>query len=521
MRTPAWIVTGLLDSGKTTLINQLIEKELDDLRILVIQFESGETALTVNEQVKKLAFSKTQLEQAPFNIADTITKYLHKHRPDLILIEWNGIEHFHKLEEMLLQFTAKQALSIEKVVYVADNVGFKTKIPDAGAVAFSQIAGSDCAFVRIRGRRHMPKGTELLYSCNPDIRVFTNRTWNRFVRGMFRFNLHPRHWLLIVAAAVMLYMTVFLRLNDYGVSVGRYTSIFLGVFLQAAPFLAIGVLLSSLIQVYLPPDWIQRRFPKTVLAGQLFAVLAGFCLPVCDCASIPVFKSLVRKGVPMPAAVTFMLVSPIINPVVILSTWYAFNGNYRMIAARCGLGILCALICGLTYLLKPPEDFLLDYGLPVQSACADYSLPVKQDTRLSRLALMIRHAQSEFFTVGKFLITGIIVSTLFQDIIPQAVSAGGKTADWRALLLMMGLAFVLSLCSSSDAVVARSMAGSLPAGAILGFLVFGPMMDIKNAAMLLSGFKSAFVARLFVTVFSVCFIIVTLFMLLGSGGIRI
>ena len=86
---------------------------------------------------------------------------------------------------------------------------------------------------------------------------------------------------------------------------------------------------------------------------------------------------------------------------------------------------------------------------------------------------------------------------------------------------MMGLAFVLSLCSSSDAVVARSMAASLPAGAVLGFLVFGPMMDIKNAAMLLSGFKSAFVVRLFVTAFLVCFLVMMLFMLWGSGGIRI
>lgn len=86
---------------------------------------------------------------------------------------------------------------------------------------------------------------------------------------------------------------------------------------------------------------------------------------------------------------------------------------------------------------------------------------------------------------------------------------------------MMGLAFVLSLCSSSDAVVARSMAVSLTAGPVLGFLVFGPMMDIKNAAMLLSGFKSGFVTRLFATTFFVCFLVIGLFMLGGSGGIRI
>ena len=40
MRTPAWVITGLLDSGKTTLINRLVKEELNGLDVLVIQFEA-------------------------------------------------------------------------------------------------------------------------------------------------------------------------------------------------------------------------------------------------------------------------------------------------------------------------------------------------------------------------------------------------------------------------------------------------------------------------------------------------
>ena len=214
MTTPVWVITGLLDSGKTTLINQLAEQELDELDILVIQFESGETPLIEQERVKKLAFSKSQLEQSPFGIADTIIHYIDKHRPDLILIEWNGMEHFHKLEEMFLQFSAKAVLSIEKVVYAAEGASFKTRIPDAGVATFSQIAGCDCAYVRLKGNRKSRNGMDVLYGCNPDIQVYTS--WNRFVRALFRFGMKPRHWFLMLLTAVMLYMAAFSVLNDVG-----------------------------------------------------------------------------------------------------------------------------------------------------------------------------------------------------------------------------------------------------------------------------------------------------------------
>ena len=294
MTVPAWVITGLLDSGKTTLINRLIEEKLDELDILVLQFESGETPLTEQERVKKLVFSKSQLERAPLDIADTVIEYLNSHSTELILIEWNGMEHFHKLEEMFLQFMAKTVMSIEKVVYVAADTGIQAGIPDAGAAAFSQIAGSDCAYIRSEGREHGRVKPDLLYNCSPDIRVYTDRKWERFMRDIFHVRMQPQHFLLMAAAAAVLFLLTVSSLDEIGFSFGRYISVYLGVFLQAAPFLLIGVLLSSLIQVCLKPDWIQRKFPEKILAGQLFAVIAGFCLPVCDCASIPVFKSLVK-----------------------------------------------------------------------------------------------------------------------------------------------------------------------------------------------------------------------------------
>lgn len=63
---------------------------------------------------------------------------------------------------------------------------------------------------------------------------------------------------------------------------------------------------------------------------------------------------------------------------------------------------------------------------------------------------------------------------------------------------------------SADAVVARSFAGQFPMGALMGFMVFGPMMDIKNLILLSGGFSRKFVLRLCLTSFCICGMVVFL-----------
>ena len=69
----------------------------------------------------------------------------------------------------------------------------------------------------------------------------------------------------------------------------------------------------------------------------------------------------------------------------------------------------------------------------------------------------------------------------------------------------MAIAFLCSLCSTSDAVIAASMTGVLPASAMLVFLLFGPMLDLKNTLMMVTECRPRFIIRFVVTVAAVCF----------------
>ena len=135
-----------------------------------------------------------------------------------------------------------------------------------------------------------------------------------------------------------------------------------------------------------------------------------------------------------------------------------------------------------------------------------------------KMSLFIRHSQAEFFNLGKYLMIGVFVASVFQTTITKVISYKNGADFAVSLLVMMIAAFLLSLCSSSDAFIARSFASRFPMGAVMGFLVFGPMIDLKNVIMLSSGFSKRFIARLAAVAFTVCFIVVFLFARLVTGG---
>ena len=91
MRAFTWVITGLLDSGKTTLINRLLKEELSDTNVLVLQFEEGEEPLIQADNVRKLVFSKKELEKEPFSVAGKVILYLEKQPAvsDADRVEWN------------------------------------------------------------------------------------------------------------------------------------------------------------------------------------------------------------------------------------------------------------------------------------------------------------------------------------------------------------------------------------------------------------------------------------------------
>jgi uncharacterized protein len=263
-------------------------------------------------------------------------------------------------------------------------------------------------------------------------------------------------------------------------------TIFLSILLEAIPFILIGVFASALIQVFVSESLLQKIIPKRFPYLALFpAAVVGALLPVCECAIVPVARRLIKKGMPAHLAIVVMVTAPILNPIVFASTYYAFQNNMTVVFGRMGIALIAALIIGaLLYRFYGKRNPLIQ---------KEHNHEHHHDHSSNKFMQTIVHASDEFFDMGKYLIIGAFVAAGFQTYLDRELLVGIGTNEVLAPAVMMGFAYIISLCSEADAFVASSFGSIFSASSILAFLVYGPMIDFKNTLLMLAYFNKKFV----------------------------
>ncbi len=313
----------------------------------------------------------------------------------------------------------------------------------------------------------------------------------------------------------------------------------LAVFLEALPFLVLGSLVSACMEVFVPRAWVERRAPKSLPGALAFGVALGTVLPTCECGVVPVVRRMLSKGVPVPAAVAYMLAAPVVNPVVMVSTWVAFRGDALMTGLRAavvaatavavgvsvrrmavdralrpnspnspdapGAPDACGCGCGhdhdedrpLPHLVEAP---LLPHFREVEDALAASPAFAASSVTVSRAAQLhgvARHMTADLLDACAWLLPGALAAAAFRTFTPPEALFLFMDSPALAIPALMGLAVLLSVCSEADAFVAASFVG-FPASARLAFVALGPMLDLKLMAMYGAAFRRGLVLRLVV-----------------------
>ena len=277
-------------------------------------------------------------------------------------------------------------------------------------------------------------------------------------------------------------------------------AIFQGLLLEAIPFLLLGVAIAGMARWLVPQTAWVHRLPKNPLLAPITGALMGFALPACECGNVPVARRLLASGAPMGTAFGFLFAAPVLNPIVLASTWAAFPDQpWLLIARPLGAFVIAVLLSLL--LVQLPETQLLESALLSERRMSQplsrigllqrsggligdplSEIAPAQPERL-RPVEVLEQSSREFLDLLALLVLGCLIAALVQTWLPRSwlLAVGG--APTGSILALMLLAVVVSVCSSVDAFLALGFAGQITPGALLAFLLLGPVVDLKLAGL--------------------------------------
>lgn len=312
---------------------------------------------------------------------------------------------------------------------------------------------------------------------------------------------------------------------------------FTTIMLEAIPFLLLGALISAIIEEFVSEERISKMIPKNRVLGSLVGIFLGLFIPACDCAVIPIAMRLKKKKVPTNVIVSFMLASPIISPVVLLSTFFAFGETEKMLlfglempklfVYRTIFGVLVALVVGIILDIICKDAVLKEEIYEHHHHHHDHehihtcnhhhegcscSHHEKETGSLGRVKNIINIMYGDFMGIISYMAVGALLAATMQILLPISNIGGIVQNKYISTFIMMLLAFALSLCSTSDAFIARTFMNSLSKNSILAFILLGPMIDIKNTIILNKSFNKKFVivlvASIFITVYLISCLVI-------------
>lgn len=296
-------------------------------------------------------------------------------------------------------------------------------------------------------------------------------------------------------------MDIFNQLPD---SVLQWFAIFISIIIEALPFVLLGTILSGIIEVFITPDIVNKFLPKNKFLRVLFGTFVGFVFPSCECGIIPIINRFLEKKVPSYTAVPFLATAPIINPIVLFATYSAFGNFIRFLILRFVGATIVAIALGVMLAFLVDDNILKEDAKPTHFH--DYS----DKKWYQKIFLALAHAIDEFFDTGRYLVFGTLIASAMQIYLPTRVLTTIGHSPITAILVMMLLAFILSLCSEADAFIGASLLSTFGIAPVMAFLLIGPMIDIKNLMMMVNSFKTRFIVQ-FISVSSLIIIIYCLF----------
>ena len=512
---PIDVFSGFLGTGKTTLIKALFNHEkFKKQKILVIQCECGEEELELEEAswVRQIQVESPEIMNAHFwkQIKQNV-------QPERIIIEYNGT---WKMESLLMQ-KLPRSYQIRSIVNVLAADTFQPYLKNMGEMLIGPITESDYVLVthsedETKKRLSALKNSVQKLNHGVNLRMLTQE--EKSAQSLIEEILaededyvqqkiyHTMQAVCILLAFLIIGLSIqMLQVTgqmDVLKGIQRIHSVFIGMLLEMISFILIGTVVASLLQVLVSEQHLMKFLGKHQILSFPLAILLGICFPVCDCALVPIAARLIKKGVSMLHTMLFMLAAMVVNPIVLLSTYYAFSNQPQVIFYRLGMGIALAILMSslLGYLFRKGDkprnvqktSSILMSEVAINICSSGYMGEGCFKGKMGKVEAVIRHTTMEFLYIMPLAMGGALISSVIQTIYRGQIE-GGQYHGIIAFGIVLIAAMIMSICGNSNAFMARGLVGILPLGHVVAFMVLGPVLDLKNLILMSGHFNKRFI----------------------------
>ena len=267
----------------------------------------------------------------------------------------------------------------------------------------------------------------------------------------------------------------------------------LDLYLEAAPWLLLGLIMAGLLKAWLPPNLLQQKLGRGRFQPIFKAALIGAPLPLCSCGVLPAAMGLHRSGAPKSATISFMISTPETGPDSITIS-YALLGPF-MAFIRPLAAIISALFCGILNHLFDPEQKTkrATNTLPIieSNACGCNENDCCSVNREQNKSLWQRTIQGLKYAftailddIGLWLLAGLILAALVGSYLPpESLSSWGSGPPAMVVMLLIGIPMYICATASTPLAAAMILAGVSP-GTVLVFLLAGPATNLATIGVI-------------------------------------
>ncbi len=286
----------------------------------------------------------------------------------------------------------------------------------------------------------------------------------------------------------------------------------------------------SLIRQKVPDHKIQQMMGARKGKGYLLASLLGAVTPFCSCSTVPMLRGLLSAKAGFGPTLTFLFVSPLLNPIIVGLIWVTFGWKvtllYAIIAA--GVSVLASIVLDLLGFERHIVDHKNSASSGCTTKCDDSEASVKRtvkneqnvsaccssisseqpavsccssenlgnvnlttNTTSGPIKLAMKDALQQFKDVLPYLLLSVLIGSFIYGFIPSEWIAAHAGAD-NPLAIPLSAVVGIPLYIRAEAVIPLAsvlMTKGMGLGALMALIIGSAGGSLTEVILLKSMFR--------------------------------